>query len=826
MHSRKTLMTDYIFDPSHPPTFNADGSVTLEGGTAFVGLTIDNATAGADAIRATGIQDITVTPGVMIRGNGDGIEFAGASTTGGVNRLFNTGGLIWGTTGAAVNFSGNADGQVLNQGSILGDTGIKMTGTGRLEVFNSGMISTANKAIVGSIGSDRVVNTGIIRTTTPLGVAVDLGAGDDIYDGAGGSVTGKIVLGTGADRAYGSSGAETFSGGAGNDTIDGGAGVDTLDYSDATADSTGKGITVDLRTTTQQHIGGGHDSDILIDIENIVGSAHNDSIIGSTGDNSLDGGLGSDTLEGGLGNDTIDGGDGVDTVTYGSASVQVDLSITVAQGTLNYGIDVLRNIENVQGGNGADTISGSDGVGNKLYGGFGNDVLDGRGGNDTLDGGDGNDSLKGGTGNDSLLGGNANDTLWGGDGDDSLEGGAGNDMAVFAGSKEDYIISGTLTGVEDTVFTVKHKNPADPDSTIAGAGGVDTLKGIRVLKFLGNDTLASDDVLYALNNSAAPANLSMTMASGTWISGGGIKENAPTDTAVATLAATDVDGDALTYTLQDNDLFKLDADGRTIRVKNGALLNFEALANGVSFSYKLTITATDNIKNLSDGTMVGTATRDVYITITNDIDETTAVTRYGTNAGEKAIGEFGDDAVYARGGNDQVFGRKGNDRLYGEDGNDYVIGGDGTEGTALVDTGNDLLYGGNGNDLIFGGDGNDVLYGGNGKDSLYGGVGSDIFVFDVRPNVSTNLDYIDDFNPTYDTIKLSQAAFSKIAKGTLKAGAFVVGTSFKQADDRILYHKTAGALFYDPDGSGAAKAIQFANIGKNLALKYYDFIIY
>lgn len=825
-------MTDYSFDPSTPPTtFNSDNSVALDAGTAFVGMTINNTTAGGDAIRASGIQDITITPGVMIRGLGDAIEFAAAGTTASPNKIFNTGGLIWsGAGGAGINFSGGGEGQVLNQGSILGETGIKMTGTGRLEVFNSGMISTTDKAIVGSTGNDRVVNTGIIRTTstpsTGIPVAIDLGAGDDIYDGAGGSVVGKIVLGTGADKAYGSSGSETFSGGAGNDIIDGGAGVDTVDYSDATIESgtTNKGINVDLRITTQQYVGGGHDSDTLTNIENIIGSAHNDSITGSSSDNSLEGGAGNDTLEGGLGNDTLDGGGDEDTVTYfGTASVQVDLNNTGAQNTLNYGMDVLKNIENVQGSNNADTISGSEG-GNKLYGWTGADVLDGRGGNDTLDGGEGNDSLVGGAGLDSLVGGNGNDTLRGGDGNDTLEGGAGNDMAVFSGAKDDYIFGGTLTGAEDTTFTVKHKDLNDPASTLPGAGGEDTLKGVRLLKFLGATDAESDDVLYALTNSAVPANLTVTMASGTWISGGGIKENAPTDTIVGTLAATDADGDALTYTLADNPLFKL--DGRTIKVKDGALLNFEALTNSVSYSYKLTVTVTDNIKNYSDGAMVGTATRDVYITITNDMNETANVIRYGTTAGEQAIGEYGNDIVYGRSGDDQVFGRKGNDKLYGDDGNDYVLGGDGTQGTALIDTGNDTLYGGNGADMMWGGDGNDFLYGGNGKDTLYGGEGSDVFVFDVKPNVSTNLDFIADFNPTYDTIKLSQVAFSKIAKGTLKAGAFVVGTAFKQADDRILYHKTAGALFYDPDGSGAAKAIQFANIGKNLALTYHDFIIF
>jgi len=792
------------YDPSDPPPAGTVNLTTND--TTYFGISVTNSA--GNAILASGIQEIILLPGNTIHGNDDAIKFTSTATGSQINTVFNTGGLIWGTTGAGINFSNGGNAQVLNQGTIMGEAGVKMTGNnGRLEVFNSGVISATQTAIQGSSGVDRVVNTGIVRTTTPNGVAIDLGAGNDIYDGSGGSVIGKIVLGEGNDQAYGSSGSETFSGGAGNDTIDGGAGVDTVDYSDAASGSDNSGVTVNLGSTAQQFISSSQGSDTLINIENVVGSGHNDTITGNSGDNSLEGGAGDDRLEGGTGDDTLDGGEGVDTVVYsGSSFVIVDLSLTASQGTGSYGIDVLRNIENVQGGSGADTIKGN----------AGNNKLEGMNGNDTLDGREGDDTL---------LGGSGNDTLRGGIGKDRLEGGAGNDIAEFEGTRDDYIVN-AAAWTEETEYTVTHKNE-DPESTLSGAQGIDTLKGIRVLKFLGADTAGgSDDVLYALTNSAVPTNLSLTMASNSWISGGGVKENAPTDTIVATLAATDADGDTLTYTLQENDLFKLDTDGRTIKVKNGALLNFEALTNGISYAYKLTVTVTDNLKNLSDGAMVGTATRDVYITITNDMTETANLVRYGTNAGEQVVGEYGNDWVYGGAGDDQVFGRAGNDILYGEDGNDYVIGGDGAQGTGLVGTGNDVLYGGNGNDSLFGGDGSDILYGGNGKDVLYGGTGSDIFVFDVKPSTKTNLDHIADFNVAADTIKLSKAVFSKIAKGTLKSGAFVVGTAFKQKDDRILYHKKAGALFYDPDGSGSAKAIQFATISKNLALTHKDFIIF
>jgi serralysin len=803
-------MADYYFDPSNLPTYAADGSVVLNGGTAFFGVTTYNGTAGGNAINAIGIQDITLIPGVTIRGQNDGINFAAAGTPTDTNRVFNAGGFISSVTGAGIHFAAGGDGIVTNQGTITGATGIKMESDGKLEVLNTGTIITSGKAIVSGASQDKVVNAGLIRSTGPEGIAIDLGAGDDIYDGSAGAVIGRVVLGAGNDKAYGGAGSEVFVGGTGNDFVDGGAGSDTVDYSGATS-----GILVDLSQTGQQIIGGGYDSDTLVNIENIIGGANTDWIKGSSADNMLEGGGGNDTFEGGAGSDTLDGGDGEDTANYyGTAAVKVDLRLdSVSQNTLGFGWDTVKGIENVNGSSNWDTIDGSNGV-NRLWGGSGNDSLNGHDGNDTLEGSDGNDtldggadndSLNGGIGNDSLIGGigidkligdAGNDTLWGGDGNDSLEGGDGNDMAVFTGSRNNYVISVT-TGNEDTLFTVKHTiEGAQSGETIVGAGGEDSLKGIRLLKFLGaSATDASDDEIYALTNSAAPATVS--------ISGSGVTENSAVDTAVGVLSATDADGDALTFTLIDNagGIFKLDADGKTIRVANKDLLNYDAHS-----TFTIKVRVSDGIKNLSDGAMVGTAEKNVVIKLIN-VYEDAPVIRYGTNAGEQAIGEYGNDRVYALGGNDQAFGRKGNDIVDGGTGNDYVIGGDGASGTGLTGTGNDTLYGGTG------------------RDALYGGTGSDIFVF-TGSLTSANIQYIDDFSPTYDTIKLSRSVFTKIATGMLSASAFVVGDHVTDRSDRIIYYKSAGALFYDPDGTGAAKAVQFATIDKNLALTYKDFIIF
>ncbi|GAX41859.1 FG-GAP repeat-containing protein [Tolypothrix sp. NIES-4075] len=71
-------------------------------------------------------------------------------------------------------------------------------------------------------------------------------------------------------------------------------------------------------------------------------------------------------------------------------------------------------------------------VGNNLFGGNGDDLLNGTAGNDSLSGGNGKDILNGRAGNDILDGGNGKDVLTGGTGNDILTGGNGSDTFIFA----------------------------------------------------------------------------------------------------------------------------------------------------------------------------------------------------------------------------------------------------------------------------------------------------------------------------------------------------------------------------------------------------------
>ncbi|MET4702502.1 hypothetical protein ABIE65_005560 [Constrictibacter sp. MBR-5] len=100
-------------------------------------------------------------------------------------------------------------------------------------------------------------------------------------------------------------------GSGGADAMTGGAAVDTADYSG----STGR-VTVSLMSGNGWH---GHASgDSLIEMENVVGSAFDDSLKGTTGVNRLQGGPGNDTLDGQAGDDVLRGTGGANRVEGGA----------------------------------------------------------------------------------------------------------------------------------------------------------------------------------------------------------------------------------------------------------------------------------------------------------------------------------------------------------------------------------------------------------------------------------------------------------------------------------------------------------------------------
>jgi Ca2+-binding RTX toxin-like protein len=302
------------------------------------------------------------------------------------------------------------------------------------------------------------------------------GSGADYFTAVGPAVMygngGNDELRGGAhdDQLFGGAGNDTIIGGLGSDTMYGGAGSDTLNYFEHINAVTvrlghagsdyGSAGEHDFAAADFENATGGNGNDILIgtDADNVLsGGSGNDYIEGRGGDDKLAGNAGADTLVGGAGNDTFDasdydyngagdtkmpdifrGGAGIDTVTYASANRSDRMSLSldnIANDGLSGERDNLIDIENVTGGDGDDTIIGSD-KGNVLRGGPSN-VPDG-GDNDFIYGLGGNDILIGGRGKDLLVGGDGDDVIWSVDGSsgDRIDGGAGFDRAAFDKDKD------------------------------------------------------------------------------------------------------------------------------------------------------------------------------------------------------------------------------------------------------------------------------------------------------------------------------------------------------------------------------------------------------
>jgi Ca2+-binding RTX toxin-like protein len=166
----------------------------------------------------------------------------------------------------------------------------------------------------------------------------------------------RIEGGAGNDHIEGRAGDDVLAGGAGADWLDGGDGIDTADYSAFSG-------AVRVSLIAQVGYGADAENDRLVNVENIIGSAHDDTLIGDGGDNRFEGGAGADTIEG--------GGGGIDTAAYtrSNAGVVVDLTAATGKGGDAEG-DRLASIENLVGSDHADVLTG-DGGANRIDGGAG-----------------------------------------------------------------------------------------------------------------------------------------------------------------------------------------------------------------------------------------------------------------------------------------------------------------------------------------------------------------------------------------------------------------------------------------------------------------------
>ena len=377
---------------------------------------IDLATdTGANVATLTGqiVKDMSDGADVLISGDGADTVIAGSGWT------------YDGLDAKGNNTYSQTIGGTLTQLKVDPDIIINIEGSSGDDTLQGG---TGGDSLDGGLGTDTAS-----YLNSSAGVTVDLAAGT----GSGGDAQGDTLVGienlTGSgydDSLTGDSNANTLDGGAGNDTLDGGAGDDTLlggagaDSLDGgagtdTADYSGSAAAVTVNLTTGSGSGGDAEGDTLVGIENLTGSAQddtltgdgnantllgndgNDTLSGGAGDDNLDGGNDDDTLIGGAGADTLDGGIGSDTASYigSAAAVTVDLAAGTASGGDAQG-DSFTSIENLIGSANNDVLTGStqanvlDGGADSLDGGLGDDILVWDAIDPTIDGGTGNDTLR------------------------------------------------------------------------------------------------------------------------------------------------------------------------------------------------------------------------------------------------------------------------------------------------------------------------------------------------------------------------------------------------------------------------------------------------
>jgi Ca2+-binding RTX toxin-like protein len=544
-----------------------------------------------------------------------------------------------------------------------------------ITVDNNGgsiLIDNANGAgAIETLAFDDGTSVGLSHVFIGTGATGD--GGNDLFvaSGAGGNT---LIGGAGNDTVVGGAGNDSLSGGAGDDWFEGGPGADTIDggtgNNTASYDSSSAAVHVDLSGATA-NTGGDAAGDVLYNIENVVGSAYNDTLIGDANANMLSGGAGQNSLFGGGGNDTLIAGD------YGDVLVSGTGNSVLNGGAGNDSITAGPGDNELLGNAGNDTLVSSTGA-SDLYGGDGNDLLIG-GGADTLYGGAGDDTLEAGStgaflsgddGNDSVVGGIGNDTIYGGTGNNTLVSGGGDD--IFYSQGNDSLVSGAGNDVFNFTST-------SGSSTLSSTQGADDI--------VFDSTVAIDQLWFRRSGN----DLLIDVIGGT------------AHIEVSGFFSTGNDGAAPFVR-------RIIADGETLELSqfSGTAAASNLLLEMASISGSATAVPTTMPAGVSS--------------VLSNYWQTTGQSTDTISAGagnDDIIGDDGNNLIYGNAGNDTITGGSGVNTIYGGDGNDSILGGPGSDSLS-GDAGNDTIQGGAGGSTIMGGLGANLLTGGAGNDLIYG----------------------------------------------------------------------------------------------------------
>ena len=742
--------------------------------------------AGDDVLKGAGDNDVL--------DGGDGIDTADYS-----DKTVAVSVALAGATPVSVLVNGVAEDTISNVESVIGGSANDtLTGDALANRFLGG---AGNDRLEGGDGIDTAdysdKTTSVVVTlagATPVTVTVGGVAEDtisNIENIIGGSGRDTLIGDALANRLDGGLGNDLLIGGLGSDLLDGGIGADTADYSDRTA-----ALSVTLNGATLAAVKvAGLVEDTLRNVEYIIGGSGNDTLIGDDLANRFESGAGDDFLRGGGGADFMDGGAGIDTVDYSDKTVSVALTLA-GSGLSTVTVDgvaedTVRNIENVIGGSGNDTLTGSTGA-NRIVGGLGNDTMDGGAGIDTLDysdkttsvvltlagstftgvtvGGVAEDTIRnfenviGGTGSDTLTGDGLANYFFGGLGNDVLDGGGGIDTADYS----DKITSVSVTLAGATPVTVKVNNVVEDTisniENIIGGGGKDTLIGDALANRLeggtnndilmgggGNDVMDGGAGIDTADYSDKTVGVSVTLAEASAVS---VRVNGVVEDTISNIEQV--------FGGSGNDT--LIGDGLANRFESGAGDDFLRGGGGIDF--------------MDGGSGIDTADY-------SDKSASVSVTLAGSGLSTVTVGGVAEDTIRNI----------------------------------------ENLIGGSASDTLNGSTAANRLDGNTGSDVLMGGTGADTFVFSTALE-PTNIDSILDFVAGVDKIALDDAIFSAFAgQVSVAAAAFHIGSAAHDADDRIVYDSANGSLYYDADGTGVGAAQAFAVLSTGLALTQNDFLI-
>ena len=370
-----------------------------------------------------------------------------------------------------------------------------------------------------SAGGTDLVRSSISAT---LGANVEnlMLTGATAINGLGNALANILSGNSGANSLSGLGGDDLLEGGAGNDTLSGGDGVDTASYASA-----GSAVAVSLALAGAQATGGAG-SDTLGTIENLVGSAFNDTLTGNGGGNVIGGGAGNDTIDGGGGADTLIGGLGDDRFYIDNAGDTLtelagqgdDIAFVLGTYTIAQGASVETPVALNQASTDALILTGNE-FGQSLYGNLGDNYLNGGQGADHLVGLAGNDNLLGGTGADHMEGGVGNDVYYvdeagdlitelAGEGDDTVVAtasyalGSGVSIEVLSTEQSTAPINVTGNELAQTIYG----NPGN--NILTGMGGADYMLGgagndkyyVDTSDFIGEAVGGGDDWIFVASS--------------------------------------------------------------------------------------------------------------------------------------------------------------------------------------------------------------------------------------------------------------------------------------------------------------------------------------